>query len=389
MILKKLSIQNYRIYRDISIDFASGDKNITVIIGNHSVGKNTLLNAINWCLYGVELYKNPYDLNLPIFNLKTAHLADIGHEIEVSVEMVFEDDGELLTFHRIQGFKKESERLNQLYNNIEVIKQVGNDVIIEKDPDHVIRKKIPKEMLNLFIIKDHMFYEFFRGEVYKKFIGFSQLNILKDSIKHMKVMKRKYEYIYSLQNDEESEIIRKIEFCDRSIEAANEIYNNLKEDNIKKTEALVNEKLSDFYDINIDIAKGDLKVFLKGSSYGEISANHLSYGEIYLISLAFIISIHSIHPIQFPIFLESFHVLFDRYLHDGSRFRDLYSELILDLSSQKQTVLILTSLDYLDFGNMLDEAIGRTYMIDFNCDDNGEESIIISDEEIIRKRHFF
>ena len=47
MILNKVSIQNYRQYRDVVIDFAKDDgKHFTIIKGNNGTGKTTLLNLI-------------------------------------------------------------------------------------------------------------------------------------------------------------------------------------------------------------------------------------------------------------------------------------------------------------------------------------------------------
>ena len=40
MILNKVSIRNYRQYRNVDIDFAQGDgKNFTIIQGNNGTGK--------------------------------------------------------------------------------------------------------------------------------------------------------------------------------------------------------------------------------------------------------------------------------------------------------------------------------------------------------------
>ncbi|HWP31818.1 MAG TPA: SMC family ATPase [Fimbriimonadales bacterium] len=49
MLLKELKLQNFRQYREESIEFHPG---ITAIVGENGSGKTTLLEAMIWCLYG-------------------------------------------------------------------------------------------------------------------------------------------------------------------------------------------------------------------------------------------------------------------------------------------------------------------------------------------------
>ena len=105
MILNKVKIRNYRQYRNVDIDFAKDDnKNFTIIKGNNGTGKTTLLNSLSWCLYGSEIHDYGDDAAMSICNNKTANLAFVGDEIKVSVELEFIDDGNLLAFHRVQGY---------------------------------------------------------------------------------------------------------------------------------------------------------------------------------------------------------------------------------------------------------------------------------------------
>ena len=91
MILKSLYLKNYRTYRGPeTIDFATGSKNITIIKGNNEVGKTTIMNAITWCLYGQEHYKN--EGNEPIFSKSTSYDLEIGDEDKVEVILVMEDE---------------------------------------------------------------------------------------------------------------------------------------------------------------------------------------------------------------------------------------------------------------------------------------------------------
>lgn len=89
MILKSLYLKNYRTYKGPEkISFAEGDANVTIIQGNNEVGKTTIMNAITWCLYGVEFYKDGG--NEPIYSKSTSYDLEKGDDdlVEVILTMV-------------------------------------------------------------------------------------------------------------------------------------------------------------------------------------------------------------------------------------------------------------------------------------------------------------
>ena len=71
MIIKSLEMKNYRPYRQPpKINFAYGDKNLTIIEGDNDLGKTTLLSAISWCLFNAdERYKKH---SKPMCNLEAS-----------------------------------------------------------------------------------------------------------------------------------------------------------------------------------------------------------------------------------------------------------------------------------------------------------------------------
>jgi exonuclease SbcC len=49
MILKSLTLKNYRKFKDVTIEFPDG---VTGVIGLNGVGKSTIFEAIAWVVYG-------------------------------------------------------------------------------------------------------------------------------------------------------------------------------------------------------------------------------------------------------------------------------------------------------------------------------------------------
>ena len=59
MKLIRAKFQNFRLLRDLELEFASDpDKNLTVIRAANESGKTTILHALQWALYGDDALPN-------------------------------------------------------------------------------------------------------------------------------------------------------------------------------------------------------------------------------------------------------------------------------------------------------------------------------------------
>lgn len=72
MLLKTLRMMNFRQYKgETNVTFAfEKDKNVTIILGDNTFGKTTLLQAFNWCFYKVALLPNASPLKKDRLNQK-------------------------------------------------------------------------------------------------------------------------------------------------------------------------------------------------------------------------------------------------------------------------------------------------------------------------------
>jgi len=91
MLLKSLRMRNFRQYKGTqSIAFATDpEKNVTVILGDNTYGKTTLLQAFNWCMYENVLLDNPEDM----LNYDIAESMPNGETEEVEVEIALVHGG--------------------------------------------------------------------------------------------------------------------------------------------------------------------------------------------------------------------------------------------------------------------------------------------------------
>ena len=88
MLLKSLRLHNFRQYKGTQTIAFSTDpqRNVTVILGDNTFGKTTLLQSFYWCFYGKVQLDNPDDL----LNYDVAATMTTGdtEEVEVQIELV-------------------------------------------------------------------------------------------------------------------------------------------------------------------------------------------------------------------------------------------------------------------------------------------------------------
>ena len=218
MILKSLYLKNYRTYRGPeTIEFATGEKNITIVKGNNEVGKTTIMNAITWCLYGQEFYKD--EGNEPIFSRSTSHDLNVGEEDTVEVKLIMEDEkGKEVKFIRTLLFYK---------NDVGECKEDSRDfeILVDEMPvsfqSTYIRKHLPSDIRKYFLFDGEQLESYFdenKKTIKRSVYQLSHLDVLENTIKHLKSSKKDLETQLSKLNpvlgrlrNQESKLIEDIE----------------------------------------------------------------------------------------------------------------------------------------------------------------------------------
>lgn len=95
MLIKNIRLKNFRQFKgDQVLEFACDpDKNVTVMLGENTFGKTTILQAFNWCLYDIAEF--PKDSNPDfLLNLEVAdESAGVQQKVDVEVEIELEHKG--------------------------------------------------------------------------------------------------------------------------------------------------------------------------------------------------------------------------------------------------------------------------------------------------------
>ena len=152
MRLKRLKLKNFRcFYGESEIEFAGGDRNITVIHGENGAGKTVLLNAFKWVLY--EQLTSGVQLKKQIVTKRAIYEADPGDVLEAYVELEFEHDERRYLVKRRVEAKVGSTPQSAKTSESEVILQVcGTDGEwrMQDRPVDVIGRVLPPDLHSYF-----------------------------------------------------------------------------------------------------------------------------------------------------------------------------------------------------------------------------------------------
>ena len=166
MIIKSMTIENYRPYKGpINIDFAKGEKNVTIIQGRNDAGKTSFINAITWCLYDREPFRDSGIEER--CNQLALDKVDIGDEVNVKIEIFMEDSSKRdVKIIREQTFTKISESNCRSKDNSElsIYRDDGLDEIKIESPEKYINNNLPDSLQEYFMFTGEKLTQFFNKD---------------------------------------------------------------------------------------------------------------------------------------------------------------------------------------------------------------------------------
>ena len=198
MIIKSMTIENYRPYKGpVSIEFARGKQNVTIIQGRNDAGKTSFINAFTWCLYDKEPFRDEgiegrcNQLALDKVNIK--------EEVDVKVEMLMEDSsGRNIRIIRKQTFIKTSDMTSRSKSNSDLIiyRDDGINEVKIKNPDKYLKNNLPESLQEYFMFTGEKLTQFFKKdqELVKK--GVYTLYQL-DLLENINIQAKKWERYFS------------------------------------------------------------------------------------------------------------------------------------------------------------------------------------------------
>lgn len=196
MILKKLIVENFRQFRGShTVEFASEpDHNVTLVLGYNTFGKSTLLNAINFALYGdvqPDLDDPGHLLNFDAEKSREKHFT-------VSLEFEYQGNRYLVERKRIYTFHGNSKATAHDEDKLYQIEGKSGSWREMKHFQPLINRAIPREMAPHFIFHGEKRVNQFAtsgthkevGEAIRKILGCQLIEL---SMKDLLVISKKLE----------------------------------------------------------------------------------------------------------------------------------------------------------------------------------------------------
>lgn len=207
MLIKSLRYKNFRQFKgENKITFScDSQKNVTIILGDNTFGKTTLLQMFNWCFYDKAIFNDNPDF---LLNLELSSAMYNGDEpVEVLIEIVLEHEGRDYTITRKQDYLKVNGTVIHRDSKMRITFKdllTGKTGYIEKDKDM-------KSVINLILPEDLSGYFFFdtervqnvaeRKDLSASVKGLLGLTVLDNALKHLGKEESKTTVIGSFYED--------------------------------------------------------------------------------------------------------------------------------------------------------------------------------------------
>jgi DNA sulfur modification protein DndD len=189
MLLKTLRMLNFRQYKgETKVNFAcDSEKNVTIILGDNTYGKTTLLQAFNWCFY--EVVHLPFPESLLNYDL-AASMPD-GTSMDVEVEITLIHDGTEYILTRTREYVKRSGSAVGLRPSMKVsYREKDGQIESVKDTGsrlrNVIDNILPQDLSTYFFFDtERVGTVSNRKDLAESVKGLLGLSVLDNAIKHL------------------------------------------------------------------------------------------------------------------------------------------------------------------------------------------------------------
>lgn len=240
MIFKKMNLHNFRQFKgDTEIKFSTDPiKNVTVILGDNTSGKTTLMQAFNWCLYNQVNLENPDE----IITNEVIKKIDIGENTKVEVSLEFEHLKKTYTCRNYIIYTRKTN------GNIQKIDEA--QIYTISDPETGETRKTTQSVIKEIFPMDLSSYFLFDGERMQSLVDNQKigkkdlsnavknllgLDVLENMQKHLN--KAKKEFSLEIKAEERNQI--NLENINKSIEENENIIENSKKELEKLEEEII------------------------------------------------------------------------------------------------------------------------------------------------------
>lgn len=209
MKLVRAEFQNFRLLRDLTLEFSTDSKKkLTVIRAENETGKTTILNGLQWALYGDEVLqpKGRKSKNYRIHPIDW-DVSSHGNRIPISVQVDFETTASRTIHGKLTQVKEkyriirstyetiiEDNRSERSQSTVKLFHFTNTGCKSIKEPEVQIQDKLPHELREVFFTDGDRALSFIevtvsqttkRERVLKAIRSLLGLEVIEDAIKHV------------------------------------------------------------------------------------------------------------------------------------------------------------------------------------------------------------
>jgi DNA sulfur modification protein DndD len=191
MLLKSLYIKNFRQFKgETKVEFAcDNEKNVTIILGDNTFGKTTLLQTFNWCLYNFVVFDKDSRPDF-LLNHELAASMQFGSKENVEVQITLIHNNIEYTITRSQDYiwserevRGEKSKVSMCYKSLN---SDGQTEIRDQYIDNAINEILPKNLSNYFFFDTERVRDIStRQDVSESVKGLLGLTALDNTIRHI------------------------------------------------------------------------------------------------------------------------------------------------------------------------------------------------------------
>lgn len=274
MRIDKITFDNYRSFRSLSLDFPQSKMwDLHLLVAPNGVGKTSLLNGIEWCLYGQEDHLSSKDKALPIYNESAYIEAMENHEesLTVMVEIEASHKLDVFTFKREIIFKlpkNTGAKPFQQAPQLMVTRTGAGGTEWHEDPADVrqfINGFVPFEIRKYFFFDGEQMHTFFHDDVAGKKIRedvhqISQIHVVSETKNRLNII---HNSINSQLCKISPELQEKSEEVQKLKDNVTQINNTINELNVQILNANEQIKINNDVIKNIEGSKKDYEFYLE------------------------------------------------------------------------------------------------------------------------------
>ena len=189
MLIKTLRMENFRQFRGTTkVDFSCDpEKNVTIILGDNTFGKTTLLQAFNWCFYGKVNFEQHPDF---LLNYEVSEEMRNGEQQIVEVEItVLHDDTEYVITRTQRYTCSNAIVKGENVPNVKVSykqKDGQTESVKAAQVDNVINNILPEDLSTYFFFDTERVNSIStRKDVAEAVKGLLGLSIMDSAMKHL------------------------------------------------------------------------------------------------------------------------------------------------------------------------------------------------------------